>query len=135
MSASFEPRQAGDVQGVSWVQGDKIWIRPVVSEWIMKNYPDLLPNHGWFRWTDTVKFEEGSAECVCGEQLPPRHDRYYRLFLHVVDVLARELSKEQDKGWVHVTVGKITWFDAEGNQTGYISADGGLWMRKVGWDE
>lgn len=99
-----------DMPGERWVQSRKTWIKPVVASWIMENFPGVMENHGWYHW-DPMTDE---PTCHCGQMLPKaRLERRgdTQLFLHVVEVVARELMNEEYRKSIanQITAGRVTW--------------------------
>jgi hypothetical protein len=109
-----------DQPGKVWDPAYKSWINPVVSGWILAEFPGVLENHGWFHWSMVVGDD---MVCHCGERLPPAAGRAVpRLLLHVADKIAEVLVAEERvramalKAWAAewVGAGKVEWFDEKG---------------------
>lgn len=110
----------GDDEGLVWHQEGKAWIHPVVSSWVLEEFPGVLEKHGWWKPGTGL---DAKDYCICGEVLqPPPRASICPLLAHVAtQVAARLVAEEHErskalKEWARDWdwTGRITWTDELG---------------------
>lgn len=126
-----------------WSPGMENWISQTTAEWIMRNFPGLLDEHGWWRsvshgvrssvpWTMDEQLID--AACICGAALDkPVPVRYtgegerragrHPLLVHVAEEIAERLEERTVNDWFKD--------DEEREEHRQMMSDSSLWPSGV----